>query len=279
MSNVRAFLAPTPPEILYHYTTPAGLLGIISNGEIWAGHTQYLNDQREFKHAISIIDNEIGLMKRDPQHAGDRELLDDMVTALKDRETMNVCVCSFSERGDVLSQWRAYSGAAGFSIGFRGEFRQRISESQQFWLTKCIYDEEQQRNVMRTLLNDVLRENQSLHPSDDKRVPGGNLREYLNRYAPILKHKTFEEEQEWRIISQPLSCTRHGFDFRAGPSMLIPFFRVPLSTDGEPFHIEEIVIGPTPHSRQSRRALQSLLTKYDLRDTKVRNTQTPFRNW
>jgi len=61
--------------------------------------------------------------------------------------------------------------------------------------------------------------------------------------------------------------------------MLIPFFRVPLSTDGEPFHIEEIVIGPTPHSRQSRRALQSLLTKYDLRDTKVRNTQTPFRNW
>jgi len=68
--------------------------------------------------AISIIDNEIGLMKRDPQHAGDRELLDDMVTALKDRETMNVCVCSFSERGDVLSQWRAYSGAAGFSIGF-----------------------------------------------------------------------------------------------------------------------------------------------------------------
>jgi len=132
---------------------------------------------------------------------------------------------------------------------------------------------------MRTLLNDVLRENQSLHPSDDKRVPGGNLREYLNRYAPILKHKTFEEEQEWRIISQPLSCTRHGFDFRAGPSMLIPFFRVPLSTDGEAFHIEEIVIGPTPHSRQSRRALQSLLTKYDLRDTKVRNTQTPFRNW
>src|SRR5262249_9648882 len=31
-------------------------------------------------------------------------------------------------------------------------------------------------------------------------------RDYLNRYAPILKHKSFEEEREWRIISRPLMC-------------------------------------------------------------------------
>jgi hypothetical protein len=45
------------------------------------------------------------------------------------------------------------------------------------------------------------------------------------------------------------------------------------------FQIEEIVVGPTHHSRQSQRSLQSLLVKHDLKTTKVRNTAAPFRNW
>jgi hypothetical protein len=79
--------------------------------------------------------------------------------------------------------------------------------------------------------------------------------------------------------SRPLPCTLAGFDFRAGTSMLVPYYKIPLSTDTQAFQIEEIVIGPTPHSRQSRRSLQSLLVKHDLGKTKVRNTAAPLRNW
>jgi hypothetical protein len=50
--NVKEILNRHPPGILYHYTTQTGLLGIITSGEIWASHTQYLNDVREFPHAI-----------------------------------------------------------------------------------------------------------------------------------------------------------------------------------------------------------------------------------
>ena len=33
-------------------------------------------------------------------------------------ESINVCVCSFSEKGDILSQWRAYGdGVAKFQSG------------------------------------------------------------------------------------------------------------------------------------------------------------------
>jgi len=279
MSNVRHLLTPPPPETLYHYTTTTGLLGIVDNREIWASHTQYLNDQREFKHAISIIESEIEAMKMERQHAEQRDMLDEMSSVLKDSETMNVCVCSFSERGDVLSQWRAYGGGAGFSIGFSGDFLRRISDSKQFWLTKCIYDEAQQRSVMRALLNDVLHENEQREPNDDERVDGGNLGAYLNRYAPILKHKSFEEEQEWRIISRPLPCSRDGFTFRPGTSMLIPFFKIPLFTETERFQIKEVIVGPPPNSRQSRRSVQSLLVKHKLRETKVHNTAAPFKNW
>jgi hypothetical protein len=282
MSNVRAMLTPDPPPILYHYTTPTGLLGIIGNRQMWASHTQYLNDQREFQHAVSIIEDELASMKKAPEHDVHRGMLDEMTSVLKDRESMNVCVCSFSEEGDVLSQWRAYGGGAGFSIGFSGTFLRALSDSHQFWLVKCIYDEKEQRSWMRTLLTDVLHENtQRELDGDDKedKIPGGNLGAYLNRYAPILKHKSFAEEREWRIISRPLPITREGFDFRAGASMLIPFFKIPLFTDTLPFQVEEVVVGPTPHSGQSRRSLQSLLVKHGCKKTKVRNTAAPFRNW
>ena len=118
ISTVRALLTPDPPSILYHYTTPAGLLGIVEKKEIWASHTQYLNDQREFRHAVGIIEEEIAAMKKMHQHDKHQELLDEMASVLKDSESMNVCVCSLSEERDILSQWRAYGGGAGFSIGF-----------------------------------------------------------------------------------------------------------------------------------------------------------------
>lgn len=62
----------------------------------------------------------------------------------------------------------------------------------------------------------------------------------------------------------------YGFDFRAGTSMLVPYYRIRLSTDTQAFQIEKIVIGPTPNSRQSRRSLQTRLVKHDLETTKVR---------
>ncbi len=267
MSTVRALLTPDPPPILYHYTTPAGLLGIIDKKEIWASHSQYLNDQREFKHAIGIIEEQIAAMKKRNEHREHQELLDEMASVLKNRESINVCVCSFSEEGDNLSQWRAYGGAAGFSIGFAGHFLRAAAEGKGFWLVKCIYDEAEQRSWMRTLLTDVLSQNahRELNGGEDRKIPGGSLAAWVNRYAPILKHKSFAEEKEWRIISHPLSCPFNGFDFRPGTAMLIPYYKILLTTDIQTFQIEEIVVGPTPHSRQSRRSLQSLLVPNQVR--------------
>jgi len=45
-------LSQTPSAPLYHYTTQSGFMGIVSNKEIWATHTQYLNDSKEFLHAV-----------------------------------------------------------------------------------------------------------------------------------------------------------------------------------------------------------------------------------
>lgn len=284
--NVREFLERRPPELLYHYTTQSGLLGIVKSKEIWATHTQYLNDVREFRHAIELVKDELSRMESDPQLRDRIELIKEMRDALQSEvESINVCVCSFSADGDVLSQWRAYATRpSGFAIGFSGAFLRAVADELKFWLAPVLYEENEQRLLVRSLLNDVLEENEKrLRPpgNEDERThpPGGNLIAYLNRYAPILKHKSFSEEREWRIISRPLFYGHSRFDFRTGGSMLIPYFRMPLASNQRPFRIEEIVIGPAPYPAQSSRSIHGLLMKYDVGWKTIKNSQVPYRNW
>ena len=225
-------------------------------------------------------------MKLETPHSEQSELLREMEQGLKGIESINVCVCSFSANGDALSQWRAYGGgASSFSIGFSGAFLRETTDELNFWLVPVFYDESEQRTVVRTLLENVLAENleRRANPSEDDDLlgqpPGGNLVAYLNRYAPMLKHKSFSEEKEWRIISRPLPCSRERFGYRPGASMLVPYFRIPLSSEQRPFRVEEIIVGPTPHPEESIRSVKGLLTRNKLLKTTVRHSDTPFRNW
>jgi hypothetical protein len=61
--------------------------------------------------------------------------------------------------------------------------------------------------------------------------------------------------------------------------MLIPYYRLALATENDPIQIDQIFIGPTPHSRQSRHSLHGCLYRHDLQKTKIVNSATPFRNW
>ena len=275
-------LSCKPPDALYHYTTQAGFLGIVKNKEIWATHTQYLNDRREYLHALRIVREEIMAIVRatnGPQH---KELLKDMADDVEGIESMNVCVSSFSEDKDSLSQWRAYSGASsGFAIGFSGKLLSKVTKSESFYLAPCIYDHSKQRKLIRVLIEEILEENIEGKPWDNEdHIPkGGNLCAYLHRYAPILKDPSFKEEREWRIISRPLSCKFERFEFRPGKSMLIPYYRFPLSKDKVPFHVHEIVVGPTPHPIQAEHSASSFLVSEGLRNVPVNISIVPYRSW
>jgi len=275
-------LSQKPPETLYHYTTHNGLLGIIKNKEIWATHTQYLNDQQEYLHALNLVHNEIDVIMRKSNNAKHKLLLKDMDEDVYGNESMNICVCSFSEVGDSLPQWRAYSGtSSGYAIGFSGELLSNLKQEKKFYLAKCLYAKLEQRALIRALVEEVLEENIRGVPWADKdHIPiGGNLCAYLHRYAPILKNSSFKYEREWRIISRPLSCKGTKFDFRHGNSMLIPYYKFSLFNTDVPFQLKKIVVGPTPHPEQARKAVSSFLVRHGLRNVPVVNSKVPYRNW
>jgi hypothetical protein len=261
-------------------------LGIFSSKEIWASHTQYLNDAREFQHAIDLMKDELSRMKAEAPYRDKAHLVGEIEEALtlKGIGSMNVCVCSFSQNGDLLSQWRAYGGGSGFSIGFPGDFLRTVASECDSWLAPVLYEDDEQRHLVRTLLNDVLTENFQRriiqNEDDNDSLPvGGNLLAYLNRYAPILKHKSFSEEREWRIITRPKACSSKLFGYREGVSMLIPYFRIGLAAERDKLMIKEIIVGPTPHPDQSCHSLRGLLIRQEMKEVTVLNSETPFRNW
>ena len=288
MASVNAILSQQPPEILYHYTGQEGLLGIIGKKEIWASHTQYLNDQSEFRHAIELVRDELSQMVREA-NTDARPFVEELNQGMLEHdgmESVNVCVCSFSEEGDILSQWRAYGdGVAKFSIGFSGDLLRQVSAQMNSWLVPCLYREEDQRALVRALLEDVLTENKARPPDGDVEsedmylTRGGNLIAYLYRYAPILKHGTFSEEREWRIVTKPLMCRYERFDYRPGRSMLIPYYRIPLTVPEVNFGVKRIVVGPVPQGDRAVQAVKSLMVKHRLRAAQVLVSDVPFRNW
>jgi hypothetical protein len=292
---LKDLLSRKPTAVLYHYTTQAGLLGIIESKEIWATHTQYLNDAREYRHAVDLVNAEIE--KRSAAAAGDsHRILADMSKGAEGIENINVCVCSFSEDGDSLSQWRAYGGStSGYAIGFSPtHLAEIVMREERSNLVPCLYDPTEQIAVIEALVDKVFEENiKRLHDGEKlvsenpmngistKKLmfPGGNLAAYLNRYAPILKHEAFSAEKEWRIISRPLMCTHDRFGFRSGNSTLIPFYRVPIAHSDRPLEIDEVVIGPTPSIDLSSKAVRSLLVSKWLHDVPVKHSRIPYRNW
>ncbi|MBZ5532291.1 MAG: DUF2971 domain-containing protein [Acidobacteriia bacterium] len=250
-----------------------------------------MNDTREFRHATELARQELERIVAawsGPQSTfsfpGAREYMASMQGALSAGiEPKNICVCSFSEKGDVLSQWRAYGGgASGFAIGFSGEHLREMVKDRG-WLVPVLYNESEQRALVRTLLEDLINEQRDRSEEEKAKLPlYGNLLEYLNRYAPILKHQSFGEECEWRIVTRPIDYKDEHFGYRAGPSMLIPYFRLSLRKT-ESLGIREIVIGPTPHPEQSRGSALGLLIKSGLAGgligAQLKFSAIPYRNW
>ncbi|HEY5176637.1 MAG TPA: DUF2971 domain-containing protein [Terriglobales bacterium] len=276
-------LSRRPDKPLYHYTGQSGLLGIIRDKQIWATHTQYLNDRREYVHALDLVSKEIDELLATADHQS-RSILQEMKGGLSGIESINVCVCSFSEDRDSLSQWRAYgAGMSGFAIGFTGDFLGAAIEKKQWYLARCIYDPTDQRALIRSLVEEVFDQNverlRAANTEEEYLPPGGNLRAYLHRYAPILKDRSFHEEQEWRVISRPLFRSSELFDFRQGSSLLIPYYKFPLADEEFPFHVHEVVVGPTLHEQQSKMSVKSFLVRHKLEYVPVELSSIPYRNW
>lgn len=133
-----------PTGTLWHYTTPAGLLGILGNVDdkpedgkprsgtykpiLHASAAQFLNDKRELILGLELIKDglvELGIggsFDHTPEAKAFLQEIARSIQLIIDQKYPHIIDCStisFSAEPNLLSQWRAYGqGTGGFAIGF-----------------------------------------------------------------------------------------------------------------------------------------------------------------
>src|SRR5436853_5035591 len=110
---------PEPPALLYHYTKHTGLAGIISSKRLWAGNLLFMNDASELEDGIRIFDRAIDRAQKQGLLDKDREPFADWyLNGPQFNISFGIFGACFSELGDELSQWRAYTEGGGYALGF-----------------------------------------------------------------------------------------------------------------------------------------------------------------
>src|ERR1700745_3305881 len=113
---------PRLPSHVFHYTSNAGLMGIIASRTVWASDIRYLNDAKDYAYAFEIFaevfDNALSRWS-----ITRRPFLLDAREQLARIEGWQTFVASFSEVDDLLSQWRGYCPSGqGVSVGLDAAF-------------------------------------------------------------------------------------------------------------------------------------------------------------
>ena len=95
--SAEARIADSPnPDQLFHYTTLAGMQGIVQTGCLWASNVAFLNDSRELQHGIEMCQKAMEAMTTARKFADWHEHLawmTSLVGTIEMPSTYVVCFC------------------------------------------------------------------------------------------------------------------------------------------------------------------------------------------
>lgn len=263
-------LSTMPPRALYHYTTQRGLLSIARSKSLWATSVHRLADSSEFSGARELAQVELAQAR-----PSDPELTQRLKQALESIAGVNLYVCCFSEDGDRLSQWRAYCrDGGGVSLGFDPIELRRLAAAQDFTLVKCIYDPTNAMALIKEVIQDAIVARRAGIPLDKI---AETFIGWLLQIALAIKHWSFSEEREWRLVSWAKGMDDPRVGYREGDTLITPFFDLSLAGADGRMRLVEACTGPSRHAELATTTVSNCLRSQQIDCPVVRPTITPFR--
>lgn len=270
-------VAPDVP--LYHYSSTTGLEGIATSKSLYATHYAHLNDYSEVRYGLDQIRNYIGSLIKPMMNGPHASVVPQLWNWLKDGFAggHNVFVCCFSEKGNLLSQWRGYTPPnKGICLEFDHRRLVALMGQQGFDYCMCEYDRKEQLNSAMQIATKLIDAaigyqpaGRALAPPEQSYYPKfQEYRDEVLRIAIGMKHEKFEEEREWRFISPQLDDRdlMRLVRFRDGAFSLVPYIPFKLKIqDTDAWPIESVTVGPTPYMNASMTAIGTLLNVHSIR--------------
>ena len=269
-------IAEPVPETVYHYTTLPGAHGILESGSIWASDMRFLNDRREWIHAIDLAAQTVRETEGVPV-----DLADSLLRVTEDLDYTRSFVACFSSDGDSLPQWRAYSQrgcALGFDTVRLSKLASEYPGSGMF--VPVVYDEAEQRTILRHVVELISTHFQDSTPtSGDLVFSAGMFTKILTVYSPALKDPSFESEREWRLILGVPDPGGPAFRFRATGGAIVPYLSVRLSVEGTSILPSHVTIGPSPEPELVGEGVKQMIESLGASGVVVDPSKVPFRDW
>jgi hypothetical protein len=229
------------------------MLGILKDSAIWASSAYHLNDAAEFRFALKLIASRLKL-RIDTEDGSMKSTYQELLSSLEAMPgSVQVLTASFSEHGDVLSQWLAYSGSNGYALAIGPRELDAAIEGG-FSLVRCVYKLQEQTELAEAFIDAY-----STAPVED-----ANRISVLNKalvVAAAIKHGGFAMEGEWRLI-KPLVFTLREMPvmlFRTGRNGIVPYVKVPLSLGVAEYQPTEVYIGPNADMFAAEMALKAFI--------------------
>ena len=201
---VRSVMDTPRPEYLWHYTGPAGVIGICQSRSLLAGRAADMNDITEQRLARDLVSEllEVHLSKEPdlkPFVDGYR------ARCLDDATQARTYTISLTSEEDSLEQWRAYCPrSGGVAIGLDSDALHEAALSQGFILAPCVYDAGGHWEICQSIVDAGVERARGIKSQEDLDRATYHLDEAVEQVAPLLKHESFRLEHEWRLITHPL---------------------------------------------------------------------------
>lgn len=282
------------PELLFHYTTAAGMRGILDSSRLWATNYRFLNDASEVAHGATLFESLIQERLTKPQSDVVSEFLERVLGTANGFDGMHDCyITCFCERDDLLHQWLTYAGSGGgYALGLKtseiGRRWGQLERAQEFVLRRVVYDLDQQRKLLTEVIDGtvdaIAAATEGVSVADSVNVIARCcqfVRTQVADYLLSFKHPAFAIEQEWRLCHVVSLDEEDHVLFRDGQYGLTPYVCLEVSPMAGVHHnrlpLVRITHGPVPNPENMRFALEKLLRSKEYAFVEIAGSTLPVR--
>jgi hypothetical protein len=226
--------------------------GIIENRSIWFTDIDSVNDPFELHYGKEIITNILNgyiEKQKDENIVTMLRGIYDYLIASTNKIIHRPYIACFCENGNLLSQWRGYSGEnGGYSLCFRIQDTTNylldasvLNKSEIVFLRKIIYNKEIQETLIKNYIDKIIigAKNLFLNINGNVKVVWVGMASLssANIFLDMMlsfKNPCFQEEKEWRIIKivgSGKSQFTNYLQFNEKKGQLLPFLNIYLSNN------------------------------------------------
>ncbi|MDR6664276.1 DUF2971 domain-containing protein [Rhizobium sp. 1399] len=256
------------PDSLFHYTSAAGLLGILGQHKLWFSDAAFMNDGSEALHGLRVMSHVIDeFMKDQPDEF--KEAADRLKTEVSDamRKFQPLIFC-MSARDNLLNQWRDYGkDVVPYCIEFQAPALQQWSDfTFPVFLTKIVYDVEFQQSLTLQLVEAIFKraleikgERQHFEEEEAAQLIRGAALEIV-ALITRFKNPAFEAEEEWRLVTfRSEIVPQVTRKFRTSSLGVVPYYEWEKVRNPKMLPVKGVTVGPSPYAQVSDLALKQFL--------------------